>query len=155
MAEFISEKDQQFLREKFDSDLTNDVTINLFTQRETRIVIPGVDRELSEYCTHANQLMGEVDSLSDKIQLNVYDFIADAAKAKEYNIDKIPAIVLESEGSEGTPRFFGLPAGYEFSTFLQDILDISNGNIDLSEEGQQYIKEINTKVHIQVFTTPT
>src|SRR5712691_11372038 len=129
MADFISKKDQDFLREKFDSELTNDVIIYLFTQRETRITLPGVDPQLSEYCAHANQLMKEVSSLSDKINLNIYDFITDASKAQEYKIDRVPAIVLESEGSGGAPRFFGLPAGYEFSTFLQDVLDISNGNI--------------------------
>ncbi len=155
MADFISEKDQQFLREKFAGEFTNDVTINLFTQRETRIVLPGVDPKLSEYCAQANQLMNEVASLSDKIHLNVYDFLADSTKTKEYGVDKIPAIVLESEGSEGAPRFFGLPAGYEFSTFLQDMFDVSTGNIEISEEGQQYLKGIDKAIHIQVFTTPT
>ena len=155
MADFISAKDQQFLRDKFDTELTNDVKISLFTQRETRIMLPGVDPQLSEYCAHANQLMNEVASLSDKIDLNIYYFITDTSKAQEYKIDKVPAIVLESEGNSGAPRFFGLPAGYEFSTFLQDILDVSNGNIDLSEEAQQQLKEITKDVHILVFTTPT
>ncbi|MSQ14429.1 MAG: hypothetical protein EXR50_00995 [Dehalococcoidia bacterium] len=155
MAEFISKRDQDFLREKFDSELSNDVTVNLFSRRETRITLPGVDPQVTEYCAQANQLMNEVASLSNKINLNIYDFITDASKAQDYRIDKVPAIVLESAGSSGAPRFFGLPAGYEFSTFLQDILDVSNGNIDLSDETQQQLREITKEVHILVFTTPT
>lgn len=151
MAEFISKRDQDFLREKFQKELSGEVTIKLFTQRETLLTIPGVE---CLYCRETNQLMQEISELSDKIRLEIYDFVADEDKAREYKVDKIPAIIIQ--GPDGSPlRFFGIPSGYEFSTIIEDILDVSNGAIHLSKETQETIAELDTEVHIQVFVTPT
>lgn len=52
-------------------------------------------------------------------------------------------------------RFLGLPSGYEFSTLLADIVDVSKGRTDLSAEALDVVRGIETPVHIQVFVTPT
>jgi hypothetical protein len=52
-------------------------------------------------------------------------------------------------------RFLGLPGGYEFSTLLADIVDVSRGRTDLSAEALEVVRSINSAVHIQVFVTPT
>ena len=155
MAEFISDKDKETLRQMFDERLTAEVTISLFTQRLTGLTLPGVDPQQSRFCADANQLMEEVASLSDKIRLEMYDFVTSGEKVREYRIDKIPAIVLEGGEDSVAPRFFGMPSGYEFSTFLQDILDVSNNTIELEEDTQEQLKLIERPVHIQVFVTPT
>ena len=147
----ISEKDQAFLREKFDKELMAPVTIKLFTQRETRLAIPG--REC-QYCPETNQLMEEVAALSEKIVLEAYDFAADAAVFREHGIERIPAIVLQGAESH-VVRFFGIPSGYEFPSFIQNIFGVSTGKLGLSEATVQELKTIDQDVHIQVFVTPT
>lgn len=147
----IAEKDQAFLREKFDQELTDAVTIKLFTQRETRLTIPGLE---CPYCPETNQLMEEVAALSEKITLEAYDFAADAATFREHNIERIPAIVLRGRDSQ-TLRFFGIPSGYEFPSFIQDILELSTGQLHLSQATVQELQAIDQDVHIQVFVTPT
>jgi glutaredoxin-like protein len=52
-------------------------------------------------------------------------------------------------------RFVGLPAGYEFSTLLADVIDISKDRTDLSPEARAAIRAIESPVQIQVFVTPT
>jgi len=52
-------------------------------------------------------------------------------------------------------RFLGLPGGYEFSTLLADIVDVSKGRTDLSARALEVVRAIDTPVHIQVFVTPT
>jgi hypothetical protein len=52
-------------------------------------------------------------------------------------------------------RFLGLPGGYEFSTLLADIVDVSRGRTDLSAEALDVVRSIDSAVHIQVFVTPT
>ena len=52
-------------------------------------------------------------------------------------------------------RFIGLPGGYEFSTLLADIIDVSKGRTDLSPAARVAVQAIQTPVHIQVFVTPT
>jgi alkyl hydroperoxide reductase subunit AhpF len=52
-------------------------------------------------------------------------------------------------------RFLGLPGGYEFSTLLADLIDVSKGQSGLSEAGRAAVEAIDQPVHIQVFVTPT
>jgi thiol-disulfide isomerase/thioredoxin len=61
-------------------------------------------------------------------------------------------------GSPDAPRanvrFLGLPGGYEFSTLLADIVDLSKGRTDLSPTALDVVRGIAAPVHIQVFVTP-
>jgi hypothetical protein len=52
-------------------------------------------------------------------------------------------------------RFLGLPGGYEFSTLIADIVDISKGQTAFSPETRAAIRAIDAPVHLQVFVTPT
>jgi alkyl hydroperoxide reductase subunit AhpF len=52
-------------------------------------------------------------------------------------------------------RFLGLPGGYEFSTLLADIVDVSKGCTELADATLEAIRAIEAPVHIQVFVTPT
>jgi glutaredoxin-like protein len=111
-----------------------------------------------EYCSDTRELTQEVASLSDKISVDVKDFQGDEALAKTYGVDKIPAIVLLADGTEpASPRirFFGIPAGYEFSTLLEDLRMVSSGAHGLSSETLAAIATLKEPVHIQVFVTPT
>ncbi|MDP8924894.1 MAG: hypothetical protein M3O34_18755 [Chloroflexota bacterium] len=52
-------------------------------------------------------------------------------------------------------RFLGLPGGYEFSTLVADIVDVSKGRTDLADATRVAVRAIDSPVHIQVFVTPT
>lgn len=111
-----------------------------------------------EYCSETRELMQEVASLSDKITLEVRDFQADADLARAHGVDKIPALVLLEDGDAPKDhgiRFFGIPAGYEFSTLLEDLRMLSSGEHKLSDETLAEIAALKEPVHIQVFVTPT
>ncbi len=55
----------------------------------------------------------------------------------------------------GAVRFLGLPAGYEFSTLIADIVDASTGQLALSEATQDELRALDQDLHLQVFVTPT
>lgn len=150
---YIPEADQQFLREKFGEFLQEQVKLLLFTKREPVLFIPGTPDTDTSYLRQIRELMEEVASLSDKLDVEVYDYVTDAEVTRQHNVDKIPAVLVQSDGT--ALRFFGTPAGYEFSTFIQDIFDLSTGNVELSEETQAYLKSLTQDVRIQVFVTPT
>ena len=149
----LSPQDETYLRNAFQEQLVNDVTIALFSQRETRLTVPGQERNLEAF-TQANEIMQELSALSDKIHLEVYDHRSDTEKMREYGIQRVPAAVVGTDGLRPA-RFFGVIAGYEFSTLIQDIIDLSKGEIDLSEETQGVLRGLKDDVHIQVFVTPT
>jgi glutaredoxin-like protein len=92
--------------------------------------------------------------LSDKVQAEVHDFIADAELAKQYGIDKVPAIVVLGEKDYGI-RFYGLPYGYEFQTLMSALSVVSKGKTELSEETKAKLRVITNPVHIQVLVTLT
>jgi len=146
----ISEKDQQALQKLFEG-LEGDVTITNFTQRESLLIVPGQE---CDYCKETRELLEEVTALSDKLHLETKDFVRDSQEADSLGVTRIPGFVLQGR-AKGKVRFFGIPAGYEFSTLIEDILDLSKGTTNLSEKTRTALGEVNQDLHVQVFVTPT
>ncbi|MCS4541998.1 MAG: thioredoxin family protein, partial [Euryarchaeota archaeon] len=97
---------------EFEEKMKDEAKILVFTQ-ETECPL----------CKETRELVQEIAALSGKIKVEIYDFIKDSEKAKEYYINKIPAIALVGKKDYGI-RFFGAPAGYEVSPFIEDIIDV-------------------------------
>ena len=148
----ISDKDRETIRSRFDESLTGDVQIIMFTERESPIIIPG--KEPCETCSQTQELLDEVASLSDKLTLTVHEISAAKDEAQAHGIDRVPAFVFKG-ASRGQVRFFGIPSGYEFSALIADLIDVSSGTTDLSEETRKYLSELTEDINIKVFTTPT
>ena len=147
----ISAKDAQFIREHFAKNLTGDVRIDYFTQHQSKLVVPGQE---CMYCQETRQLLEEVAALSGKITLTTHDFVAEEPLAKQMGIERIPAFVLEG-AAKGRVRYFGIPSGYEFATLVEDIVDVSRGQTDLSPKTKEALAALPADVSIQVFVTPT
>jgi len=125
------------------ADLPGPVRLVMFTQEFE-----------CEYCTETRQLVEEIAELSDRITAEIYDFQADRAKAEELGIDKIPAIAIIGAQDYGV-RFYGIPSGYEFASFLHAIQSVAAGKPELSDATLRTVAGIQKPVHIQVFVTPT
>ncbi|MEN3037590.1 MAG: thioredoxin family protein [Candidatus Kryptonium sp.] len=141
---FLDADDREELKRRFEENLLNKVRLIHFT------------RELDcQYCRETKQLLTELAELSDKIQLEIYNFYTDTDKVEQFKIDKVPATVIASEDKDYGIRYFGIPSGYEFASLLSDIEMVSRGVSGLSQKSIEKIKEIDVPVHIQVFVTPT
>ncbi len=105
-------------------------------------------------CSDTRTLIGELASVSGKLSHEVYDLVADKAKADELGVDKVPATVVARDGSARV-RFYGIPAGYEFATLLEDIVSLSHGDSGLTEESREKLTKVDKPVHLQVLVTPT
>ena len=147
----ISEEDQNYLRDIFNERLEQDVTLDLYTQRQSGLMVPGQE---CATCRETRQLMDELTGLSDKLFLQVHDFYAEQEEARRNGITEIPAVVINGQ-NKGTLRFIGAPAGYEFATLIEDLVDVSRGQTELSDETRQMLAELREPVHFQVFVTPT
>jgi alkyl hydroperoxide reductase subunit AhpF len=146
----ISQEDQKTLQGLF-TDLESDVTITYFTQHDSPLNVPGQE---CQYCRETRELLEEVTDISEKLHLSVKDFVRDEQEAQQQGITHIPAFVLQGQ-SKGQVRFFGIPAGYEFATLVEDLLNVSRGTTSLSEKTRDALKGVNQHLHIQVFVTPT
>ena len=139
----IPDEHKEHLRIELNEKLENPVKIIMFTQEVE-----------CQFCVQARQLINELAALNDKIKVEIYDFLKDSEKAKEYGVDKVPAIVIVSEKDYGI-RFYGIPYGYELQTLLEGVINVSKGRTDVSEETRKKLREIKKPVHIQVFVTLT
>ncbi len=138
----IDDKDAQEVRERL-SGMVSPVKLVHFTQ------------ELNlEYGREAKQLIEELGGMSDKLSVEVYNYLLDRERVAEYGIDKVPATVIRN-GKDYGIRFYGLPAGYEFATVLDTILSVSKVDSGLKAESREKLARITQPTHLEVFVTPT
>lgn len=139
----IPEEHKRHLKEEFEARLKGEVRLIMFTQ-ETEC----------DHCKETRELVQETAELSSKIKAEILDFVKDNEKAREYKIDKVPAIAMIGKKDFGS-RYYGIPIGYEFKSFIDNIINISRGTTNLSEDTKSKLRSISKLVHIQVFVTLT
>ncbi len=139
----LPEDKKELLRNDFNKELVDPVKLVMFTQEVE-----------CQYCSQTRKLAEEMGTISDKVTTEVYDFMADAAKVKEYGIERIPAIAVIGKKDYGV-RIYGIPYGYELQTLIEAIINVSKGKTDLSERTKTVLKDVKTPVNIKVFVTLT
>ena len=140
----ISDGDKKIIKEEFFSKLINPVRLLVF-----------IGKDHCQYCDQLKQLVEEISELSNLVTYELHDFDSEKELAEKYRINIAPAVVITQDGKDLGVRYFGLPAGHEFGSFLEDIVDVSKGETDLLEETKEALKGINKDVQIYVFVTPT
>lgn len=109
-----------------------------------------------QYCKETRQILSELAEISDKINLEIKDFVKDKDLVEKYNVDKIPAtVLLDEEYNDYGVKFYGIPSGYEFSSLLESINIFGTGDTGLAPDVVDSIKNIDKPTHMQVFVTPT
>ncbi len=139
----IPDEHKERIKDQLAQALVNPVRVLMFTHEME-----------CKFCAETKQLLIELASLSEKIQVEVHDFEADSALASQYGVDKVPAVVIMGERDYGI-RFYGLPFGFEFQTLLSGLAGVSKGASGLAEETKQKLAQIRTPVNVKVFVTLT
>jgi glutaredoxin-like protein len=153
--DILTKEVSEATRKKFSEELMVDVKLIHFTQEPSRLIVPDhLKGQECMFCKETKALVKDVCSLSEKIELVLYDFTADTDLVKEYGIDKIPATIITRNATKNV-RFFGIPSGYEYTSFIEAIIDVSKGFTGLKPETKQALKGIDKNIHIQTFVTPT
>lgn len=151
----LKEKDKAIIKKRFDQDLKEKVKILFFKKSALGLWTPDINEDTEcRYCKEAEEIYTEVKALSPLIEIESYELGKDKEMFEKYDVQRIPTVILVGK-NKGTIRYIGIPAGYEFTSFIEDIIDISKGEVDLREENIKKIENIKEKLHIQVFVTPT
>ena len=138
----LGDSDVAEIRARF-QEMVNPVRLVHFTQELTL-----------EYGRETRQLLEELAQISDKLAVETYNYLLEKERVAEYAIDKVPATVVR-DGKDYGIRFFGMPAGYEFSVLLDAILAISKGDSGLKPESRDKLAQLTQPLHLEVFSTPT
>jgi NADH-dependent peroxiredoxin subunit F len=125
------------------ADLPDAVRLIFFTQKHA-----------CRSCREQAVIVKEVAALSEKISLETYDAASDTALKHEYGIDKIPATAVVGRKDYGI-RFFGVTAGYEFSSLLNAIFLASHGTAGLPQDVEEILKLIDQPAHLEVMVSLT
>lgn len=138
----------------FDKKITKQLQ-DILDQMQDDVQVVFFTQEIEcQDCRSAHQFVKEITDLNDKLSLQVFNLLIDDEKAKEYQVDKVPAILLlDSEGKDRGMRFYGIPGGYEINSFLSGILAVSGQKEELPQAITDRIAKIDKPVHIQVFVT--
>ena len=138
----LSERDRGRVKEIL-AKVGGPVTVHYFTQEFE-----------CDACKVTHELLDELRTLSPQLTVKSYEFREGEGDAARLGVDKIPAIVLEGPKVYRV-RYFGVPSGYEFSAFLEDLIDASKGTTEVAADTQAWLASLAKPVHIQVFVTPT
>jgi glutaredoxin-like protein len=149
---FIPEAEAGALRAHFHKELEGPVTLDLFIETKSAIVVPGQPE--CELCEETRALLEDVASLSDQITLTVHDVRTESDLARDTGVSRVPTLVLRG-AARGVVRYLGIPAGLEFGTLLEDLAAVSHGTTTLQQESRAKLASLTKPVHVQVFVTPT
>jgi glutaredoxin-like protein len=146
--QLLNEEVRQQVKQIFDNEVKNPVKVLLFTRAIN-----------CETCQYAEQLLKEIAEVApQKFQLEVISTAQPEGqeKAKEYglNPDRVPAIVvLDKNGKDRGIHYIGLPAGLEFSTFINGVILASVDELPTDEKTKELIEKIDQPLDVRVFVT--
>jgi len=123
--------------------LPNPVRIVVFTQENE-----------CRYCKEAQEMAQDLAGLSDKLPVKVCDLSKDAEQAARYPVDRTPAFVIVGEQDYGI-RYYGVPAGFEFTTLLALVELVGRRDSGLKPEQRAKLAGLALPVNLQVFVTLT
>ncbi|MFN3599362.1 MAG: protein disulfide oxidoreductase [Aquificaceae bacterium] len=130
------------LRDIFSKELVNPVSLRLFSQAIG-----------CESCQITEELLKELAEVEpEKIKLEIYSPLVDRDISNAYQVERVPTIVIEGDKDYGI-RYIGLPAGLEFTTLVQGIVQVSKREPKLSERTMEILKTIDQPMEIMVFVT--
>jgi len=106
-------------------------------------------------CLPARQILEALVPLGDKLSLDERNLVLDKDAASQFAVDRVPAIAVVAGDRDTGIRFYGAPAGYEFSALIDAIVAASAGQSGLSDASRAKLAGVTAPVRIKVFVTPT
>ena len=140
----LSPQDAQVLRDRFKEEMKRPVQIWLYTQALN-----------CPTCPQAEQIARELEQLTDQIQLLLKNPLIDTGTSDPDRPQWVPAFVIRTEQEDYGLRYYGLPAGFEFSVLVETILMVARGTTLLEPQVVEKVQQLTVPMNIKVFVTPT
>ncbi|MDR7481525.1 MAG: hypothetical protein QN183_11305 [Armatimonadota bacterium] len=147
----LNDQDAAFVRKRLREELEHDVRLVFFAPSLGGLAVPGADWEMAEY---TRRILQEFAALSERVHLEEHSLAGEPELARQYGVARTPATLIIGAEDYGV-RFYGAPAGYEFVTLLELVLDVSKGRAPIAEATRAALQALPGDVHLQVFVTPT
>jgi alkyl hydroperoxide reductase subunit AhpF len=146
----LREQEAEAVRTRLQA-IAHPVRLVFFTEGSSGLIVPGRG---CQYCGETQRLLEDIAACSDRVTLEVHDRSTDPGAFAAYGIDRVPGLAIVGSADYGV-RYYGLPAGYEFATLLEIIVDVGRGSADLAPETRAALATLPRPQHLQAFVTPT
>ena len=146
--QMLNEEVKNQIKEIFNKEVKNPVKVVLFTRAFN-----------CETCQYAEQLVKEIEeTVPEKFKVEIFSTATPEGqeKAKSYGMDpdRVPAfVILDKDGKDRGIHYIGLPAGLEFSTFINGVILASVDEIPMDERTKEFINQITQPLDVRVFVT--
>lgn len=140
MPVMLDESVKQQVSQRF-TDMKESVTIRVFSTKDHCLL-----------CNEMLDLVEQVGKLSDKITIKHCDCNENDPEMKKYGITDHPALAIEGDEDYGI-RFYGVPAGKEFTTLIESIMLVSSKDPILAPEIKEMLKKLQKDINLKVFVT--
>ena len=135
--EFVSKEMKEQLLEIF-SRLTKNITLVTISDQSPKAV-------------ELQQLLVELSTLSDKIQLAVYHKGDNKAVEEKINFQHSPMVAILNENNEYTGiKFSGIPGGHEMNSFILAIYNTASAGQPLDEDSKKKISNLMKPKKVQI-----
>lgn len=142
----LDDKTRKQLEDKFKEELKDKVDIKLFSSN----IITGTDN--SEYTRFTREFLKELADISPKIKLIDMDMYG--KDAQELGIQVSPTVLIGQDKGYSI-QYWGAPAGYEASGFIETISLVSRADNMLSPSSIEKLKHIDKETLLESYVTPS
>jgi len=108
------------------------------------------DSPRCKYCNIIEELLADIHSVNNNVVYEVLD--AESEEAEKYGVDGGPVMLFEEKPNI---RYRGIPSGHEFPAFLDSIVSIARGSVEISASAAKKLARIGKPLHVMVFVTPS
>lgn len=105
------------------------------------------------HCNEARRLYERLASITQKIEFEVYNFVLNLDKDREYRVFSVPALAIIGAKDYGV-RYYGYPRGTEWNNFLDDIIYVSRGENTLPYVVSEKLQKLDKKSQLKIFVSP-
>lgn len=147
----IGDKDQEQIA-KVAATMQHDVVVDLFTQRQSPLIVPGVVP--CETCTVTEEVLADLTSIVPRLKVRTHDAVGESDLAKVLGVDRVPTLAFD-DATAGRITFVGAPLGYEFSSFFSAVLEAGGATTVASAEALAKLAGLQKPIELKVFVTPT
>ncbi|MCJ8342101.1 MAG: FAD-dependent oxidoreductase [Cetobacterium sp.] len=144
------EVEEKNIRNFLDEDIKGQL-IEIFKKFENPVEIVSILDPYKEISQDIKKLLTELEELSDKIKVSIFNFGENFQLEEKIKMDEYPTIAfLDKDGEYSGIKFTGLPSGHELNSFIISLYNVAGPGQGVNEETLSEIQSINKPVKLKI-----
>lgn len=142
--------EEENIRNFLDEDIKGQL-IEIFKKFENPVEIVSILDPYKEISQDIKKLLIELEELSDKIKVSIFNFGENLQIEEKIKMDEYPTIAfLDKDGKYSGIKFTGLPSGHELNSFIISLYNVAGPGQGVNEDTLSEIQSINKPVKLKI-----